>query len=232
MASVATATSSAGRRRADSSESAPPSYSSPPPPQKMRLYDSARERQKYSEMADLYCIIKATEHLERAYVRDAVGKEEYTEACAKLIAQFKGARVVVGDVHEFIREYKVECPRAMNRLLREGVPATVLTSDHSTKQSEVKVAETVHQFITVLDALKLNVRAVDEISPLVRDLLGSISRTPGLPDDFEAKTKVHKWILKFNEMEASDEISEEQERQLAYDIDTSYAAYYRWLESH
>ena len=28
------------------------------------------------------------------------------------------------------------------------------------------------------------------------------------------------------------EISEEQERQLAYDIDTSYAAYYRWLESH
>ena len=29
---------------------------------------------------------------------------------------------------------------------------------------------------------------------------------------------MHKWILKFNEMEASDEISEEQERQLAYDI--------------
>ena len=120
MASVATATSSAGRRRADSSESAPPSYSSLPPPQKMRLYDSAGNG-KSIRIADLHCIIKATEHLERAYVRDAVGKEEYTEACAKLIAQFKGARVVVGDVHEFIREYKVECPRAMNRLLREGV---------------------------------------------------------------------------------------------------------------
>jgi hypothetical protein len=39
--------------------------------------------------ADLYAIIKATEKLERAYVRDAIPPEAYEQACERLIAQFK-----------------------------------------------------------------------------------------------------------------------------------------------
>lgn len=39
--------------------------------------------------ADLYAIIKATEKLERAYVRDVVSAQEYESSCEKLIAQFK-----------------------------------------------------------------------------------------------------------------------------------------------
>ena len=40
-------------------------------------------------MSDLYAIIKATEKLERAYVRDAIRPEEYESTCEKLIQQFK-----------------------------------------------------------------------------------------------------------------------------------------------
>lgn len=43
---------------------------------------------KYSR-ADLYAIIKTTEKLERAFVRDAVSAEAYEEACSRLIGQFK-----------------------------------------------------------------------------------------------------------------------------------------------
>lgn len=39
--------------------------------------------------ADLYAILKATEKLERAYVRDAIGAKEYEPACEKLIGQFR-----------------------------------------------------------------------------------------------------------------------------------------------
>lgn len=39
--------------------------------------------------ADLYAIIKTTEKLERAYVRDAISPQEYEQACDRLIAQFK-----------------------------------------------------------------------------------------------------------------------------------------------
>lgn len=39
--------------------------------------------------ADLYAIIKTTEKLERAFVRDAIKAEDYEDACGRLIGQFK-----------------------------------------------------------------------------------------------------------------------------------------------
>lgn len=39
--------------------------------------------------ADLFAIVKTTEKLERAYVRDAVSAKDYEPLCAKLIAQFR-----------------------------------------------------------------------------------------------------------------------------------------------
>lgn len=38
---------------------------------------------------DLYAIVKTTEKLERAYVRDAISAAEYEPACEKLIGQFR-----------------------------------------------------------------------------------------------------------------------------------------------
>lgn len=43
----------------------------------------------YVLSTDLYAIIKTTEKLERAYVRDAISPELYEQACERLIAQFK-----------------------------------------------------------------------------------------------------------------------------------------------
>lgn len=39
--------------------------------------------------ADLYAILKCTEKLERAYVRDGVSAKDYEAQCEKLIAQFR-----------------------------------------------------------------------------------------------------------------------------------------------
>ena len=50
--------------------------------------------------ADLYAIIKTTEKLERAYVRDAVSPELYEQACEKLIQQFK---VLWGSLKDEVR---------------------------------------------------------------------------------------------------------------------------------
>lgn len=38
---------------------------------------------------DLYAILKTTEKLERAYVRDDISAKDYEPACQKLIAQFR-----------------------------------------------------------------------------------------------------------------------------------------------
>jgi hypothetical protein len=42
----------------------------------IELYTNSRERQQYDEQANLYAIIVATEHLERAYARDDISRDE------------------------------------------------------------------------------------------------------------------------------------------------------------
>ena len=42
-----------------------------------------------SAAADLFAILKTTEKLERAYVRDAISAKDYESGCQKLIGQFK-----------------------------------------------------------------------------------------------------------------------------------------------
>lgn len=43
----------------------------------VKLFNSNEERERVETMADLYSIFVATESLEKAYIRDAVSKEEY-----------------------------------------------------------------------------------------------------------------------------------------------------------
>ena len=57
--------------------------------EEIELYRNSRERQAYDDQATLYAIILATEHLERAYARDAITQQEYTTECNKLISQFR-----------------------------------------------------------------------------------------------------------------------------------------------
>lgn len=52
----------------------------------------------------------------------------------------------------------------------------------------------------------------------------------GLPSDFEGISKARQWLITFNSMRASDELSEEQARQLLHDLDTSYSGFFRYLE--
>ena len=55
----------------------------------VKLFASAKERRKYDDLADLYSILVATEHLEKAFGRDAVGAAQYEAQCSRLISQFK-----------------------------------------------------------------------------------------------------------------------------------------------
>lgn len=55
--------------------------------QEVELYETARERDMYESGADLYAIILATEHLERAYARDAVTNQEVRRIAVILFVQ-------------------------------------------------------------------------------------------------------------------------------------------------
>jgi ESCRT-I complex subunit VPS28 len=199
------------------------------------LYENSREREMYDEQANLYAIIIATEHLERAYARDAVEPKEYTAQCKKLISQFKLAeRALLRNcthmtTEQFMTMYHMNCPRAEERLLKMGIPEPMKGGVDEISHA-VTVAETVQHFITTMDAVKLDQRAVDELQPLLSDLNDVFIRIPDLPNNFEPTSKVSKWLQKLNTMRAVDEISDEDSRQLYHDLDSAYTEFTRYLK--
>eukprot|EP01018_Ginkgo_biloba_P014518 Gb_37209 [translate_table: standard] len=198
----------------------------------VKLWNDKREREMYDNFADLFAIIRTMEKLEKAYVRDVISPKDYEPECAKLIAQFKtlttSLKDTVPSVERFMETYKMDCPAAVNRLLVSGIPATVehkAASSSDITGTAVAVAECVQHFITSMDSLKLNMVAVDQVHPLLSDLLASLNRVPQLLPDFEGKVKMRDWIARLNKMGAADELTEQQARQLLFDLDSSYNAF-------
>ncbi|KAI7848634.1 vacuolar protein sorting-associated [Circinella umbellata] len=149
-------------------------------------------------MADLFAIIVLMEHLEKAFIRDSITAEEYTPQCVSLIAKYKTTMTFLSEsvtnLETFMNDYKLTCPAAVNRF-KIGVPATYEHAVNDNKQDVGKsakyIAETVLHFITVMDTLRLNRHAVDELHPILADLIQSLNNVPGLPADFEGRSKSH-----------------------------------------
>ncbi|KAL3152011.1 hypothetical protein ABBQ32_001129 [Trebouxia sp. C0010 RCD-2024] len=193
------------------------------------LSSSKKEREAYENYADLYAIFKTTEKLERAYVRDAVSSKDYEPACQRLIGQYKTLwetlRDTVPDVQQFLSHYNMQCPMAAKRLIHSGMPATLEHGKPRYSQgsnSAVSIANSVQAFITTMDSLKLNMAAVDQIYPLMSDLLTNINKVEGFPAEFQGKEKVKIWISKLHSMPASQELTESESRQLLFDLESSY----------
>jgi len=210
------------------------------PKEKVQLFQGPREREKYDNMADLYAIIKTVEHLEKAYVKDAIPAEKYEPACTKLIAQYRTAcGLVEMNVDDFVTMYKLDCPAAMLRL-KAGIPATMehtTAAASSTGNQQAVVAQVVQIFITASDLIKLgngdmgNV-SVDQLLPYLRDLLDALNKMPTLSPDFVGKAKIKEWIKILTPQPASYQLTDEQVRQISFDLESSHDAFFKTLSGN
>ncbi|KAJ1698483.1 Vacuolar sorting-associated protein 28-like protein [Rhynchospora pubera] len=204
----------------------------------VRLWNDKRERELLDSLADLFAIIKTTEKLEKAYIRDLVASDYYESECLKLIAQFKTLSTSIASsvpsIERFAEAYKLDCPHALNRLIISGVPATVehraastAAASSAAATSASAIAQCVQNFITAMDTIKLNMIAVDQVHPLLSDLSASFNKLTGnlLPPDFEGRVKVREWLARLAKMGAADELTEQQARQLHFDLESSYNAF-------
>jgi ESCRT-I complex subunit VPS28 len=107
-------------------------------------------------------------------------------------------------------------------LVESGVPDT-----GETENSQKLVAEIVHSFVTVTDAIKLDMVAVDTLQPQVEDLCDRLSRFSSLPPDSDIKSKCLKWLRTLNAMKASDQLDSEQARQMAFDIASAHETFFK-----
>ncbi|KAG5300419.1 vacuolar sorting-associated protein [Histoplasma ohiense] len=205
--------------------------------EEVKLSSSSAERDLYESLAEIYSIILTLDGLEKAYIKDAITESEYTETCARLLKQYKSslsdetvAKEFV-DLDTFKRTWGLECPRATERL-RIGVPVTVEQASHSaasapsnpnTSTSGSLILAATENFITFLDALKLNMVSKDALHPLLSEIIQSVNRVTD--QDFENRGKIIQWLIALNQMRATEELSEDQARELAFEIEQAYQGF-------
>ncbi|KAL6237757.1 hypothetical protein BDW75DRAFT_228434 [Aspergillus navahoensis] len=216
--------------------------------EEVKLASSSAERDLYESLAEIYSIIVTLDGLEKAYIKDVVTEAEYTETCTRLLKQYKSslgddtvAREFV-DLETFKRTWDLECPRATERL-RIGMPATVEQASHSGPStnkapgttrsaggaSGTLILTATENFITFLDALKLNMVSKDALHPLLSEVIQSVNKVTDA--DFENRGKIIQWLITLNQMRATEELGEEQARELAFDIESAYQGFKSTLET-
>ncbi len=122
----------------------------------------------------------------------------------------------------------MEVPRATERI-RIGLPSTVTapsistaaTSNNSTNGT--LILEATQDFITFLDALKLGLFAKDQLHPLLSDVIQSVNKVTDR--DFEGRGKIVQWLIALNQMKATEEVSEDQARELELDMNSAYQGF-------
>jgi len=93
------------------SSSCPGPYWANPPAQEVKL--SAKERDLYDSLAEIYSIIITLDGLEKAYIKDSITEAEYTETCSRLLKQYssnlsdEGVRREFVDLETFKKEWNV-----------------------------------------------------------------------------------------------------------------------------
>lgn len=85
------------------------------------------------------------------------------------------------------------------------------------------ILEATQDFITFLDALRLGLLAKDQLHPLLTDVIQSVNKVTDR--DFENRGKIVQWLITLNQMKATEELSEEQARELELDINSAYQGF-------
>lgn len=122
----------------------------------------------------------------------------------------------------------MEVPRATERI-RIGLPSTVTAPSHNAATasnngtSGTLILEATQDFIMFLDALKLGLLAKDQLHPLLSDVIQSVNKVTDR--GFEGRAKIVQWLIVLNQMKATEEVSEEQARELELDMNSAYQGF-------
>ncbi|MCJ1425484.1 hypothetical protein MMC29_003383 [Sticta canariensis] len=202
--------------------------------EEVKLSNSAGERDLFDSLAEIYSIIITLDGLEKAYIKDSVLEVEYTEICSRLLKQYKSTLNDDNVMREFVdldtfkAEWNIECPRATERI-RVNLPATIVDPSTAHVNSSNAVVQSgsvasgsqillaTENFITFLDALKLNMLSKDSLHPLLSEVIQSVNQVTNA--DFDNRSKIINWLIRLNGMRATEELGEDEARELAFDMD-------------
>ncbi|KAJ9152062.1 Vacuolar protein sorting-associated protein 28 [Pleurostoma richardsiae] len=204
--------------------------------EEVKLTETRAERDLQESLAEIFSIIVTLDELEKAFLKDAVPEADYTEICDRSLKQYKSILAdetvakAFGSLEQFKSEWDLEVPRATERI-RVGMPSTTVTASSGSAPTPAAAAgtngalilEATQDFITFLDALRLGLVAKDQLHPLLADVIQSVNKVTDR--DFESRGKIVEWLITLNQMKASEELDEDQRRQLDSDMNAAYQGF-------
>ncbi len=132
------------------------------------------------------------------------------EMCSQSIAGFVG-------LERFMAQFSLEhCQSAKMRI---AAGKSNYKGEETDKNLAQRVFDITTKFIQPIDVLTLGITSVDEIAPPVRDVHQALLNYPQLPAGYQGLALVEKWVAALNSKSATDELSEDEVRQLKYDLE-------------
>lgn len=68
--------------------------------------------------------------------------------------------------------------------------------------------------------MKLNMVSKDSLHPLLSEVIQSVNKVT--EQDFENRGKIIQWLITLNQMRATEDLTEDQARELAFDMEQAY----------
>ncbi len=84
--------------------------------------------------------------------------------------------------------------------------------------------------ISALDVVAMGMSSVDQLAPYIRDIQIAFQNYPNLPHGFEGLTLIKKWVDFFSNKSATDDLNENEIRQLKFDIESMMNQFNQFLK--
>ncbi|CCW63839.1 unnamed protein product [Phytomonas sp. EM1] len=191
------------------------------------------ERQHVDYLADLFAIVVAIEHIEKANRRDLITQEQYSATVRRLLEKYKhtvnylekGCNPYFTNIDDFLNTYCSLYPAA-RATIKEGPFSN--PSENSARFLARQALECGQYFITLLDAIRLQQTAVDALNPLLTELLQGLNKLELKTHDFYVR--LVNWHTTLNSMGAADTLDDAKAREFAYDLERGYNCLRAYLD--
>ena len=88
------------------------------------------------------------------------------------------------------------------------------------------IAEATGAFITLMDAIKLNYNTKEQLHPLLTDI---VTATNKVFENYEGRPKLVQWLITLNGLKFDEALSENQVKELLWDVDSAYKGFFAKL---
>ena len=114
-------------------------------------------------------------------------------------------------------QYNIQHCASAKQLLKSG--QSNYRGEETDRNLAQRVFDITTKFIAPIDVLALDIKSVDDLLPALRDVQQALTAYPNLPADYQGLPTVTAWVNKMSVMKAAEEISDEDARQLKFELD-------------